>query len=44
MLHFVQHDKVRMINLALLSLSFCKERDVLASPKQGEVLDASLKA
>jgi hypothetical protein len=37
MLHFVQHDRLGMANLTLLSLSFKKERDVSASPKQGEV-------
>ena len=35
-LRFVQHDKLRMANLTLLSLSFNKERDVCAS-RQGEV-------
>jgi len=36
MLRFAQHDKLRMANLTLLSLSFNKERDVCAS-RQGEV-------
>ena len=37
MLHYAQHDRLGMANLTLLSLSFKKERDVSASPKQGEV-------
>ncbi len=37
MLRFAQHDKLGMANLTLLFLSFKKERDVSASPKQGEV-------
>ncbi|RFM24132.1 MAG: hypothetical protein D0433_07515 [Candidatus Thermochlorobacter aerophilum] len=36
MLRFAQHDRMRMANLTLLSLSFNKERDVCAS-RQGEV-------
>jgi len=36
MLRFAQHDKLRMANLTLLSLSFNKERDVCAG-RQGEV-------
>jgi len=40
MLHFVQHDRLGMANLTLLSLSFKKERDVSVKLKQGEV-DAS---
>jgi len=36
MLRFAQHDKLRMANLTLSSLSFNKERDVCAS-RQGEV-------
>jgi hypothetical protein len=36
MLRFAQHDKLKMANLTLLSLSFNKERDVCAS-RQGEV-------
>jgi len=37
MLHYAQHDRLGMANLTLLSLSFKKERDISASPKQGEV-------
>ena len=36
MLRFAQHDKLKMANLTLLSLSLQKERDVCAS-RQGEV-------
>ena len=36
MLRFAQHDRMRMANLTLLSLSFNKERDVCAG-RQGEV-------
>jgi len=32
-----QHDRMRMANLTLWSLSFNKERDISATPKQGEV-------
>ncbi len=36
-LRFVQHDKVRIANLTLLSFALQKKRDVSAAPKQGEV-------